>query len=253
MNLFWLVAILVSSVPVIILHVIALSLLFKVNVVNLSGSHKYLLISLCLTELGFGILFIVHHIGWIVSFPDKFKHIFALTLLYFMYLSIMTLLTLDRFLEFRFNIKYFWIWSPKKTFISLCLCLCFSLTIFICLLAVNVDVEKYQKYWIACIYSPTACVYFLLASLTYYQILKKVKENRRKSRKLKEYINKGQPSRNRKRIQVYLPSFIILTFIFCLTFSQCYWWYCIILFFLTHSGCFIYWRSFSHWVEWQTL
>ena len=133
--------------------------------------------------------------------------------LVFMYLSIMILLTLDRFLEFRFNIKYFLIWSPKKTLISLSLSLCFSVTIFICLLPFNIDVEKYQKYWLTCIYGPTACIYFLLASLTYYHILKKLKQNRKKSRKLKEHIDKYQISRNRKQIQVYLPCFIILTFI----------------------------------------
>ena len=216
MSLFWLVAILVCSVLIIVLHVIALSLLLKINVVNLSGSQKYLLISLCLTELGFGILFILHYTGRIVGFPDKFQKllvIFEITPLYFMYLSIMTLLTLDRFLKFRFNIKYFLIWSPNKTLIALSLSLCFSLTIFICLLPFNVDFDKYLKYWIACIYGLIACGYFLLASLTYYQIFKKIKENRKQSRERKEHINKGQHSRNRKRNQVYLPSFIILTFV----------------------------------------
>ena len=216
MSLSWLVAIMVFSVLITVLHVIALSLLLKVNVVNLSGSQKYLLISLCLTELRFGIVFIFDFIGWKVGFPYKFQEqlfIFELTPLYFMYLSIMILLTLDRFLEFRFNIKYFLIWSPKKTLISLSLSLCFSVTIFICLLPFNIDVEKYQKYWLTCIYGPTACIYFLLASLTYYHILKKIKQNRKKSRKLKEHINKDQISQNRKQIQVYLPCFIILTFI----------------------------------------
>ena len=95
----------------------------------------------------------------------------------------------------------------------MCLSLCFSLAIFICLLPFNIKVENYQKYWIACIYGPTACVYFILESLAYYQILKRTKEIRDKSRKLKEHINKHQPSRNKKQIQVYLPSFIMLTFI----------------------------------------
>ena len=95
----------------------------------------------------------------------------------------------------------------------MCLSLCFSLAIFICLLPFNIKVENYQKYWIACIYGPTACVYFILESLAYYQILKRTKEIRDKSRKLKEHIKKHQPSRNKKQIQVYLPSFIMLTFI----------------------------------------
>ena len=216
MSLPWLATIMICSVLIIVLHVIALSLLLKVNVANLSGSQKYLLISLCLTELGFGIVLVLHFIGWKVGFSYKFQErliIFELTPLYFMYLSIMILLTLDRFLEFRFNIKYFLIRSPKKTLISLSLSLCFSLTIFICLLPFNVDVDKYRKYWLVCIYGPIACIYFLLASLTYYHILKKIKQNRKKSRKLKEHITKDQTSRNRKQIQVYLPSLMILTFI----------------------------------------
>lgn len=132
---FWLVVILVFSVLEIVFHVVALSLLFKVNIVNLSGSPKYLLISLCLTDFGFGMLFTVYHIGRIFSFPNKFQDlllIFELTPFYLMYLSIMTLLTLDRFLEFRLNIKYLLIWSPKKTLIIfLCLNVCVYLYVFL--------------------------------------------------------------------------------------------------------------------------
>ena len=81
------------------------------------------------------------------------------------------------------------------------------------------------------VYVPVACIYLLLASLTYYQIFKKIKENRRKARELKEYIENRRKSQERReyiskdqpikkkttQIQIFLPSFIILTFIlFCI-------------------------------------
>ena len=215
MSLFWLVVSFVCSVLVIILHIIALSLLIKVNLVNLSGSQRYLLIFLCLTELGFGMSFFLDNFP-VLDIIHKQLFIFEATPLYFMYLSIMVILTLDRFLEFRFNIKYFIIWSSRKTVIILSLCLCFSLIIFICLLPFSTEVYSYKKYWIAYIYGPIACFYCLLASLTYYHIFKKIKENRKQSHELKKHITKdqlNQLAQNKKRTQVFLPSFIILTFI----------------------------------------
>ena len=215
MLLFWFVVTLVCSVLVIILHIIALSLLIKVNLVNLSGSQRYILIFLCLTELGFGMSFFLDHFPFL-DIIHKQLFIFEATPLYFMYLSIMIILTLDRFLEIRLNIKYFIIWSSRKTVVILSLCFCFSLIIFICLLPFSVEVFSYKKYWIAYIYGPIACFYCLLASLTYYHIFKKIKENRKQCRELKKHITKDQLdqlSHNRKRTQVFLPSFIILTFI----------------------------------------
>ena len=117
MSLIWILVSLLLSVVVIILHVIALSCLSKVKLVNFSVSQKYLIVSLCVTELCFAISTFLDCIGQLFGFAYKFqKHLNTLqgTHLYFMYLCIMVILTLDRFLEFHFNITYFLIWSSKK-------------------------------------------------------------------------------------------------------------------------------------------
>lgn len=218
MILNWLLVSLVLSLLMIIMDIIALSLLFKVNLVNFSSSQKYLLAALCLTELCFGISLVLDFMGQIFGFVDKFpKYLltFQLACSDFMYWSIMIILTLDWSLEFCFNIKYFLIWSSKKTLIILGLLSCIALVIYIYLLPFSDKVYSHRKYLILYIFVPITCIYCILASLTYCQIFKKIKEIRKQSQELKDYISKGQLSENRKqkRIQVFLPSFIILTFI----------------------------------------
>lgn len=86
--------------------------------------------------------------------------------------------------------------SSKKTLIILGLLSFISLIAFMSLLLGSDENYSYRKYLLAYIYAPIACVYLLLAILTY--IIKKIKENRKRSLELKKYIN---------------PSFAILTFI----------------------------------------
>ena len=216
MSLIWILVSLLLSVVVIILHVIALSCLSKVKLVNFFVSQKYLIVSLCVTELYFAISTFLDCIGQLFGFAYKFqKYLNTLqgTHLYFMYLCIMVILTLDRFLEFRFNLTYFLIWSSKKTLIILGLQSCISLILFACLLPISDKMYSYRKYLISYIYVSIVCAYLLLASLTYYNIFKKIKENRKRSEELKKYFKKDQFNQRRKHIQVFLPSFIILTFI----------------------------------------
>ena len=255
MALFWLLASLLCSVLTIILHIFVLPLLFKVKLVNYSLSQKYLLVSLCLTELCCGISMFLAPLGELIGFADNFQkylHTFQLTTLYFMYFSVMIILTLDRFLEFHFSIKYFLIWSSKKTLTTLSIVSCISLINFICFLPISVKIISYRKYLIGYIFAPVACIYLLLASLTYYQIFKKIKENRRKSRELREYISNEQPSQRKKQIQVFVPSFIILTFILFNIFPI----FLALLrdfIFTMQDGCLVFCLSLWSWAGWQTL
>ena len=206
---------LILSMVIIILQIIALLSLTKGNIPNLTGSQKYLLIALCLTELNFGVTLYLYIIGVLVNFADRILqqlYIFQMIPLYFMYLSIMIIFTLDRLLEFHLNIKYSLMWSPKKTLILLGLLSSLSVIIFICLLPVSTEVYSRSGYVIAYIYSPIALIYLALAGLTYYQIYKKIKENRNQSRKLKEHINKEQLNKSKRRIQVFL-TFILFNII----------------------------------------
>ena len=88
-----------------------------------------------------------------------------------------------------------------------------SLILFASLLLINDKMYTYRKYLIAYIYVPIACVHLLLASSTYCNIFKKIKENRKRSQELKEYFNKDQFSQSRKHTPVFLLRFVILTFI----------------------------------------
>lgn len=140
-------------------------------------------------------------IGQLFGFAYKFqKYLNTLqgTHQYFMYLCIMVILNLDRFLEFCFNITYFLIWSSNKTLIILGLQSCISVILFACLLPISDKIYSYRKYLIAYIYVSIVCAYLLLASLTYYNIFKKIKENRKRSKELKKYFKKDQFNQRKK-------------------------------------------------------
>ena len=65
----------------------------------------YLIVSLCVTEFCFATSPFLDCIGQLFGFADKFQkylNTFQGTHFYFMYLYIMVILALDRFLEFRF-------------------------------------------------------------------------------------------------------------------------------------------------------
>ena len=140
----------------------------------------------------------------------------------------------------------------KKTLTTLSIVSCISLINFICFLPISVKIISYRKYLIGYIFAPVACIYLLLASLTYYQIFKKIKENRRKSRELREYISNEQPSQRKKQIQVFVPSFIILTFILFNIFPI----FLTLLrdfIFTMQDGCLVFCLSLWSWAGWQTL
>ena len=82
MSLIWILVSLLLSVVVIILHVIALSCLSKVKLVNFFVSQKYLIVSLCVTELYFAISTFLDCIVQLFGFSYKFKHASRNTLVF---------------------------------------------------------------------------------------------------------------------------------------------------------------------------
>ena len=84
----------------------------------MKGCQRTLLIALCITELSYAVL----NIGLELSFNTEIGNVlFTLTLMcvLLLYVFIMFLITIDRFLEIYLNIKYRILWSPKKTMLSL--------------------------------------------------------------------------------------------------------------------------------------
>ena len=207
-------------------HVIALTLLFKLKGDNLNGSQKYLLISLCLTELTLGIYSVLISSITFVNIQhtktiEETLLIFLLTPLSLIYFLVMILITLDRLLEFRLSIKYSLYWSSKKTLVALLFIFSISMSIFICIVILTRFYDftsKYEEILLIQVLPVFGNFFIVLAGYTYYQIYKKVKENRKKNNRIKiiyeiKNSSKQMESNQRKRFQVFLPSVIIGTFI----------------------------------------
>ena len=193
---------------------------------NLNGSQKYLLISLCLTELTLGIYSIlISSITFIniehTKTMEDILLIFLLTPLSLTYFLVMIFITLDRLLEFRLSIKYSLYWSPKKTLVALLVTFSISMSIFICIVILTRFYDftsKYEEVLLIQVLPVFGNFFIILAGCTYYQIYKKVKENRKKSKRIKRIyevknLSKQMDSNQKKRFQVFLPSIIIGTFI----------------------------------------
>ena len=209
----------ILSALVLLLHSLALVLLFKIKVVN--GSQKYLLTSLCLAELCLGansILFSTFKSLEMVTVLEIVE-IFDLIPLYLLYLLIMIFITLDRLFEFRLNIKYSLYWSPKKTFYALTIVFSILILVLVCLIILKVFFTSFDFVKIIMIYvlPQFGIIFMILAIYTYYLIFKKLKRNRRTSRKIKQNImmqnSRIQNETSTKGFRVFVPSLIIATFI----------------------------------------
>lgn len=211
----------ILSALVLLLHSLALVLLFKIKVQNVNGSQKYLLTSLCLVELCLGansILFSTFKSLEMVTVLEIVE-IFDLIPLYLLYLLIMIFITLDRLFEFRLNIKYSFYWSPKKTFYAQTTVFSILILVFVCLIILKVFFTSFDFVKIIMIYvlPQFGIIFMILAIYTYYLIFKKLKRNRRTSRKIKQNIMmqnlRIQNETSTKGFRVFVPSLIIATFI----------------------------------------
>ena len=211
----------VLSALVLLLHLLALVLLFKTKVENVSGSQKYLLISLCLVELCLGansILFSIFKSMKMVTVLEIVK-IFDLIPLYLLYLLIMIFITLDRLFEFRLNIKYSLYWSPKKTLYALTIVFSISILVFVFLTILKVFFTSfdYVKVIRTYVLPQLGIIFMILAVYTYYLIFKKLKGNRRMSMKIKQNImmqnSRIQNETFMRGFRIFVPSLIIATFI----------------------------------------
>ena len=220
----------ILSALVLLLHSLALVLLFKIKVQNVNGSQKYLLTSLCLVELCLGansILFSTFKSLEMVTVLETVEIfdliplylLYLLIPLYLLHLLIMIFITLDRLFEFRLNIKYSLYWSPKKTFYALTIVFSILILVLVCLIILKVFFTSFAFVKIIMIYvlPQFEIIFMILAIYTYYLIFKKLKRNRRTSRKIKQNImmqnSRIQNETSTKGFRVFVPSLIIATFI----------------------------------------
>ena len=84
----------------------------------MKGCQRTLLIALCITELSYSVL----NIGLELPFNIQVGNVlftFTLMCVLLLYVFIMFLITIDRFLEIYLNIKYRILWPPEKTMLIL--------------------------------------------------------------------------------------------------------------------------------------
>ena len=180
------------NIIVVVTHLLALTLLIKFKLDNLNGSQKCLLVSLCLTELALGVDSILMCIITIIHIDhgntiEEIMSIFLFTPLYLMYFSIMILITLDRLLEFRLNIKYSLFWSPKRTLVALLVVISISKTICICMIILtrlyNFMTLKFYEEFLMKLMIPIFSSFFIVFALQVTLITRYIKKSRKIERK----------------------------------------------------------------------
>ena len=215
----WVVfTILILDVLVILTHTLALVLLFSVRQNNVQGSQKTLLIALCMTELTYVIVNMGQLFCHLMKLGDVAKVLFILCLpsLLLLYVFIMFLITIDRFLEIYLNIKYRILWTTKKTKLLLLFALTISFLSFApsYLSRLN-NVIEFVNLYISPILEGT---FIITASVVYIYIVKQAQRHRRSTKRLRRQLEENNRIVHHKernnRFKVVVPTVIIVTFVF---------------------------------------
>ena len=211
----------VLDVVVILINTLALVLLTYSRRNNLRGSQRILLIALCVTELVYSVTDLVGYIFYVLNVREGLAVLLSSnsTSVTFFYVTIMILIPIDRFLEIHLNIKYSVHWSPNKTKIVLTVALALCILLFIPLYLVKLQkVYSLQKILVFYINPILQLIFIIVASFSYFYIIKQVLRHRRSIRTLEQQLKKNKtaavcymPVSN--RFKIILPSLIIITFI----------------------------------------
>lgn len=212
----------VLSMCVTALHIFALVLIFKVKKNNLMGNQKYLIAGLSIAEMLYGVIkctkdaLLFYNIGG--EDTDTILQHLTITATFTNYILLMTFITLDRMFVIRLNIKYSLYWSPKKTFILIAVTLLFSAFTFICFLVVFLTKRViFEKYIFLYIGTTLQLLYLIIVAITYYYIIKLLRNNRKERTKTKVQLKCTCISANnnllKNRFYIIYPSMIIASFI----------------------------------------
>ena len=223
-----LVIILLLGTFVALLHITGLVLLTKANDITISGNQKYLVIALSLTELALvGSSFIRETIFYTTGSKTNIvglcASLYTNAVIGFMYYFIMFAITLDRFLQLRFNIKYHLYWNKKRTKNTLILVsflvnaswIVLSCTILFyqkskLMLSIHDEIRQiYFRY-----YAPVSdTIFIIFATIVYCYIFFKLHKNKRKEEKLRKQVRCNKTADVVVKVNRYrIPFWIILTF-----------------------------------------
>ena len=170
----WFLILNLFVILVVVLHSISFRILFKLKASNINYSQKYLLMALCCSYLVLGINTLLHYIMEFLETDSAIGYIiflFDLTPLYLINIFVVILITLDRLLEFRLNLKYSLYWSPTKTLRLLVSLVFFSVFIFVSVVILQEFYEfDFVKTYIIYVLPQFIGIFMLLATYTYYLI-----------------------------------------------------------------------------------
>lgn len=195
---------------VIITHIAELVLLITTKEKKISKGQKYLLVSLCLTEMVYVITDNVYKILDLLKLETIAHNFWLITAgpIFFMYMFIMIFITIDRFLVFYLNIKYALYCSDNSMKIILAELACICVISYIPLRARGINHDELGKTLAYYIYPPFEVIFILILLLTYGYIFGQYKKSVRGNSYRRNIL-----SRNRFKIKV--PTLIILTYVIC--------------------------------------
>ena len=197
------------------LHITALILLYQLKSTGLKGSQKYLMKCLCFSEIGLCVTFMSIRIAFLLHFQENIisviVFIFQATVLCLMYGAVMTMITIDRFLEFRFTLKYPLFCAVKKTKIVVLFFLLMAMMVFLSISAKFIATSNFKNSLSHYIYLGGNSVFLVIALFTYGFIFKKLRQNRKELENMRKRVNVFV--QNRSAFKMFVPSLIIITFI----------------------------------------
>ena len=210
--------ILMFHVLVIFTHIVALKVLINKKQKRLKGNQKMLLITLSVAELTYAVVNIGKLLCSLYNLINLNDAFFTLNFVagFWMYWVIMTLITIDRFLEIYLNIKYNILCSPKKTKTVLIIAIVISVLLLVP--AFHVKKETLISFGILFCYPMLESFFIILALVTYLYIFKQVQRHRKSTLKVQKQLRRNNRVITRmhfgNRFKVFVPSLIIITFIF---------------------------------------
>ena len=170
---------------------------------------------LCFSEIGLCVTFMSIRIAFLLHFQENIisviVFIFQATVLCLMYGAVMTLITIDRFLEFRFTLKYPLFCAVKKTKIVVLFFLLMAMMVFLSISAKFIATSNFKNSLSHYIYLGGNSVFLVIALFTYGFIFKKLRQNRKELENMRKRVNVFV--QNRSAFKMFVPSLIIITFI----------------------------------------
>ena len=197
------------------LHIIALTLLYQLKSTGLKGSQKYLMKCLCFSKIGLCVTFMIICIALVLHFQKNIisfiVFIFQATVLSMMYGVVMIMITIDRFLEFRYTIKYPLFCTVKKTKTIVLFFLLMATVVFLSISAKFIATSNFNNSLSHYIYLGGNSVFLVIGLFTYGFIFKKLRQNRKELKNMRKRVNVCVQKRS--AFKIFVPNLIIITFI----------------------------------------